>query len=48
MQHKPDDYQQWQSEFENRKHETNGYLIHIPLGLFYFRIVYMYASVRIY
>ena len=39
-------------EFENRKHKTNGYLIHIPLGLrkrlFYFRTVYMYTSVRVY
>ena len=50
--HKPDDYKQWQLEFENRKHETNGYLIHIPLGLrkrlFYFRTVYMYTIVRVY
>ena len=52
MQHKPDDYQQEQLEFENRKHKTNGYLIHISLGLrrrlFYFRTVDMYASVRVY
>ena len=52
MQHKPDDYQQEQLEFENRKHQTNGYLIHIPSGLrkqlFYFRTVYMYTSVRVY
>ena len=49
-QHKPDDYQQEQLEFENIKHKTNGYLIHIPLGLrkrlFYFRTVYMYTNVR--
>ena len=49
---KPDDYQQWQLGFENRKHRTNGYLIHIPLGLrkqlFYCRTEYMYTSVRIY
>ena len=36
----------------NRKHKTNGYLIHIPLGLrkqlFYFRTVYMYTGVRVY
>ena len=52
MQHKPDDYREWQLGFENRKHKTNGYLIHIPLGLrkrlFYFHAVYMYTSVRIY
>ena len=52
MQHKPDDYQQEQLGFENRKHKTNGYLIHILLGLtkrlFYFRTVYMYTSVRVY
>ena len=49
---KPDDYQQWQLEFENRKHKTDGYLIHISLGLrkrlFYFRTVYVYTSVRVY
>ena len=52
LQHKPDDYSQEQLEFENRKHKTNGYLIHIPLGLrkrnFYFRTVYMYTSVHVY
>ena len=43
MRHKPDDYQQEQLEFENRKHKTNCYLIHTPLGLrkrlIYFRIL---------
>ena len=52
MHDKPYDYQQWQLEFENRKHKTNGYLIHIPLGLgkrlYYFCTVYMYISVRVY
>ena len=42
----------WNSKTENIKHKTNGYLIHIPLGLrkrlFYFRTVSMYTSVRIY
>ena len=51
MQHKPDDYQQEQLEFENREHKTNGYLIHIPLGLrkrlFFFRTVYVYTSERV-
>ena len=42
----------WDSKTENRKQKTNGYFIHIPLGLrkrlWYFRTVYMYTSVHIY